>query len=436
MIPTPRLIGCFALGLLPLLASLWVPELRLLGWAYNGLVLAAAFADFLLTPSTGQVKVEREVSEVLSVGAWNPVKLLVENRTGRFLEVELNDEPPLPCEVRGLPARLDLEAGRERGLRYQVEPQARGQGEFLAVHLAFTGVLGLWRMQERRELHEDVRIYPDIRAVSRFDLLAVRNRLDEVGYKFFRIRGRGGDFERLREYRHGDEPRDIDWKATAKHEKLISREFTVERNQNVFILLDCGRSMLHESEGLTHLDRGLNAAVFLGYIALGQGDNVGLLAFSSQVERYLHPVRGKPAIQTILRTSYDLRARRVASDYGLACEEILKRQRKRSLLILVTHTLDEQHLVAIDRYIRPLTRNHLLLLVFLRDVSLARLASDLPGTDLEAFHVAAAGELLNSQAQRIAALREAGVLVLETLPEDLSHDLINEYLALKARHLL
>ncbi len=430
------MILLFLAGGIPFVLGIWIPSLSGVGYVYNGLILAAALADLMLTPRQKEIRVSREVSEVLSVGAENPVLLRVKNRARLPIEVELMDEPPIPNEIRGLPVTLKLLSHKEKIVRYHVEPKNRGHGRFEAVHLRYPSVFKLWNIHHRRILEQEVRIYPDIRAVARFDLLAVRNRLDEVGYKFFRIRGRGGDFERLREYRRGDEPRDIDWKATAKHERLISREFTVERNQNVMVVLDCGRSMLHEAEGLSHLDRGLNAAVFLSYIALGQGDNVGFMAFSNQIERYLSPVRGKPAIQSVLRNSYDLKPKRVASDYGLVCEEILRRQRKRALLILVTHTLDEQHLVAMERYVRTLTRNHLLLLVFLRDVSLSEMASKVPEHDIEAFQIAAAGELLKNQAQKIAELKESGVLILETLPDRLSADLINEYLALKAQHLL
>ena len=115
-----------------------------------------------------------------------------------------------------------------------------------------------------------MRIYPDIRTVRRFDLLARRNRLSEMGLKLWRLKGREGEFERLREYRVGDEIRHIDWRATSKHRKLISREFTTERNQNIVILLDCGRSMLNETDGISHLDRGLNASIAEGLAIEGE----------------------------------------------------------------------------------------------------------------------------------------------------------------------
>src|SRR5262249_1478096 len=153
--------------------------------------------------------------------------------------------------------------------------------------------------------------------VHGIELLARRNRAAESGLKLSRLRGRGSEFDRLREYRREDEFRHIDWKATARQQTLVSREYVVERNQNILIVIDAGRSMCNELEGITHLDRALNAAIVLSYVALRQGDNVGILAFSNQVERWVRPVRGTGGIQTIIRHTYDLAPRYEASDYRL-----------------------------------------------------------------------------------------------------------------------
>jgi len=289
---------------------------------------------------------------------------------------------------------------------------------------------------QQRPIETPVRIYPDIKAVARFELLARRNRLAEEGLKLWRLRGRGGEFERLREYRREDEPRHVDWKATAKYQQLVSREYTVERNQNVMFLLDCGRSMVNEAEGISHLDRGLNSAVMLSYIALSQGDNVAFLAFSNHIERFVGPVRGKLAVQRIIRAAFDLEARYEASDYSRALEEVMRRQRKRALVVLVTHALDEQHLASLAEYVRPLTANHVLLVALLRDVGLTALAQRPPAGDLETFQTAAAAEILATQARMVRQLRNWGVLVVETSPGELSAVIINQYLDLKARHLL
>lgn len=436
MIPTRRLLVLALLPALPLALSAFAAEWRAVGLALDALLVTLALADLLLTPSPEHVEAAREVGEVLSTGAPNLVRLRLKNRAAQAVELELTDEVPQPAEAAGLPLRLVLPPRQETVAAYHVVPRRRGQNHFAALHLRFSSRLGLWRRQQRRVLESPVRIYPDIRAVRRFDLLARRNDLEELGLKFRRLAGRQGEFERLREYRRGDELRHVDWKATAKRQRLVSRQYTVERNQNLLLLLDCGRTMANESGGLSHLDRGLNAAIILSYIALGQGDNVGLLAFSNRIELMAGPVRGKPSIQTLIRQTFDLQPRLEASDYGLACEELLRRQSKRALVLLLTHALDEHHLNAVGRYVKSITGPHLLVLVLLRDVALCELAGSVPEGEDEAFAAGAAAEMLNAQRRRVAALRDAGALVVETLPDQLAPVLINQYLDIKARHVL
>jgi uncharacterized protein (DUF58 family) len=296
--------------------------------------------------------------------------------------------------------------------------------------------LGLWMLHDERELVHPVRVYPDIRAVHGVELLARQNRLSEAGVRLSRLRGRGTDFERLREYRREDEYRSVDWKATARHHAPISREYSVERNQNVLFLLDCGRSMCNELDGVTHFDRALNAVILLSYVALRQGDTVGVLAFSNRVERWVAPVRGASAVQTLIRQTYELEPKYEATDYSLMVEELRRRHRKRSLVVVVTHALDEVHLAAISQHVRQIRRPHLVLAAFLRNVPLEERSNAVPATDLEAFQVAAAAELVSTQTDQIARLTKSGLLVLDVLPESLSPQLINRYLDVKARQLL
>lgn len=436
MTPRPRLLAGFAaIGVL-LIAGVWLPPLSRVGLVANAVLVALAVADLVFAVRPKRIEISREVSEVLSVGAANPVVLRVMSRASTPLEVEITDEPPVPGHNEGLPFMVTLLPQREVELTYHVYPGRRGANRFETVAFRYSSPLGLWLRSETRSLVDEVRIYPDIRTVRRFDLLAKRNRLSEMGLKLWRLRGKEGEFERLREYRREDEMRHIDWRATAKHQKLISREYTTERNQNIVVLLDCGRSMLNETEGISHLDRGLNAAIILSYIALGQGDNVSLTAFSNRIERYVGPVRGKIAIQSLIQKTYDLEPRHEASDYGLVCEDLLRRQKKRALVLLITYALDDQHLEAIGRYLRALISSHLFLCVLVKDLPLVGLAQRVPETDVEAYQVAAATEMLGAQERRLSALRASGIHATEVIPNELAAEVINQYLDVKARHLL
>ncbi|MEI7699796.1 MAG: DUF58 domain-containing protein [Planctomycetia bacterium] len=436
MIPSRRLVILAAVLLLPLLVSPLNRTVADLGLLLNAALAAVALLDLLISPSPDTVELHREISEVLSVAAANPAKIAIQNRSSFSLTITVHDDPGPLCEVDRLPQTVQLAPGKQAEIHYVVTPLRRGASEMPEVYLRFRSRLGLWTIQQIRPLKTPLRIYPDIRAVYRYELMARQNRPSEIGVRMVRMPGQGREFERLREYRHGDEIRQVDWKATSRQRQLISREFNVERNQNIVIMVDCGRFMRNEAHGVSLLDRALNSAIMLSYIALGQGDNVSLLAFSGKIERFVRPVRGKPGIQQILRSTYDIQASTTVSDYSLALEYLTTVQRKRALVVLITFVTDELQLRVIGDSLRLRSLPYLPLCVLLQDSGLRSLADRIPESDLDAFHTSAAAQILAGQAHQAALLRESGVMLLDTPPELLSERLINEYLSIKARNLM
>lgn len=442
----PLFLGVLLAGLpllAPALAAYWIPlsgetvaTLLFAGGVLNVGLLLLGLLDMLVSPRLSNVRVERSLSEVMSVGARNRITIFLTNTNRRELTVDFHDETPSPCATDGLPFSVTLVPLKQRYRVYHVTPQHRGQNHLGHIFLRARSLFGFWQMSDTRELYFPVRIYPDIQAVHGIELLARKNRLAEAGLKLSRLRGRGSEFDRLREYRREDELRHVDWKATARHNKLISREFVVERNQNILLVVDCGRSMCNVVDGVSHLDRALNAAIILSYVALRQGDNVGLLAVSNRVERWVRPVRGTGGVQSVIRQVYDLDPQYEATDYGLMVEELRRRYRKRSLVMLLTHAIDELHLAAISHHMRHMKSPHLVLGAFLRNVPLYNRMSTLPKNDLEAFQVASAAVILESQTRQIAEMSRNGLMALDVLPEDLSPQLVSMYLDIKARHLL
>lgn len=402
----------------------------------NLALVIVAGVDVLISGSPDDIEVEREVSEVLSVGTENPAKIVLRSKCRLSLHVTVHDDAGELCETQRLPQSATLAPWKEVTLTYVIVPLKRGAARLQAIHLRFPTLLRLWTRHHVRELETNVRIYPDIRAVYRYELMASRNRLAEIGVRVMRMPGQGREFERLREYRYGDELRHIDWKATARQRQLISREFNVERNQNIVLMVDCGRFMRNEHEGISYLDRALNSAIMLSYIALGQGDNVSLMAFSNRIERFVRPVRGKPGIQAILRSTYDIQASTKSADYNLALEYLSMVQRKRALVILITFVTDELQLSVIGESLQLRSLPYLPMCVLLQDVGLRKMADRIPNSDVDAFHTAAAAQILTGQAQQVAALRENGVMMVDTPPDLLTERLINEYLMIKMRNLM
>lgn len=436
MMPRLPLLFLFAAAMVPFaLGTVW-SEAGQAGILVCLGVFLLSLVDLVITPSLLAIEVHRDVNEVLSVGTPNSVKLWFTNRGPVSLLIHVHDEPPQPCHYTDLPFDIELIPNKHHYSIYHVEPLHRGKNRFRRVFLQMKSRLGLWTVYDERDIHQEVRIYPDIKAVHGVELLARRNRLAETGIRLSRLKGRGTEFDRLREYRRGDEFRSIDWKATSRHQELISREYVVEKNQNIIILIDCGRSMCNEAEGVTHFDRALNAAILLSYIALRQGDTVSLMACSNKVERWVPPIRGAGSIQKLIRQVYDLEPVYEASDYQLMSEQLQLRYRKRSLVVVLTHALDEVHLSHLSDSLRLMRWPHLVLSAFLRNVPLQNRMNAIPETDRDAFQIAAAADIVATQTTQIASLQKSGLLVLDTLPENLSVNLISRYLDIKARQLL
>ena len=234
----------------------------------------------------------------------------------------------------------------------------------------------------------------------------------------------------------GDDPRPIDWKSSARHEKLITRLYEVERSQSIVFLLDAGRWMTAEIEGLTRFDRFLNASLLLAQVASQRDDRVGAMVFDDRVRAFVPPSKGRACVERLLDAVLDVHPRLVESDYRRAFTELAARHRKRSLLVLFTDVLSrDQSRILIEECTRSAQR-HLPLVVTLRDVGLDRIADGVPANASAAYEQAAAEDALLERDQALAAMRAAGVHVVDVPPQHLAPAVVDRYLELKARMLL
>jgi len=409
-----------SLGMVPLVA-----------WAAAGLAVAlAATVDawwLRRQPSPG---CERELPAVLPLGPEVRVGLRLRAAGTRAQVVDLHDLHPGAWAVRGLPCTLRLQPAGESALEYAVTPDARGQFVFGGCHARLRSRWGLW--SQRRVLGEPstVRVYPNFAPLATMATLSVELASRNAGARLQRRRGEGTEFQELRDYRLGDSLRRIDWKATARRRRPISREYRDERNQQVVLLLDCGRRMLARDGATSHFDHVLNASLALAYIALRQDDAVGLLACTGTQQRWLPPQRGSGGMDMLLGAGYDLQAVAQPTDYLAAASALQARQQRRALVVVVTNVRDEDD-AELRAAVALLARRHLVLVASLREVALDQAAAE-PAESLErAVLGASAMHYLAERARTHAGLQAEGVSTLDVRPEQLSGALIETYLALK-----
>jgi uncharacterized protein (DUF58 family) len=392
-------------------------------------------ADALSVPGADQLNATRRSPARISLGARAEVEIRLDNRTPRRVRVRVTDDLP-PILRREGDDVLDawLPARREARVPYAVTALRRGDGVFGDLHLRIAGPLGLAWRQRRIPRADDVRVVPGVMEVKRYRLLGLRNRLREAGFRAVRQRGEGGSFESLREYVRGDDPRTVDWKASARRGNLIVRQFELERRQNVVIAIDAGRLMTQKVGERERLDYALTAALLLADVARVHDDAVGLLVFSDRVEAFIPPARN--SVSRLAEALGEVHARMVEPNYPAAFTYLSRQVRKRSLLVLFTDLIDPLASAAVVSQLSRAADRHLPLAVAIRNPDLEAVAALTATDEATVYRRAAAEELLQARAAALAAMQRAGVLVADTRPGDAVPAVVNRYLDVKRRGML
>jgi uncharacterized protein (DUF58 family) len=383
---------------------------------------------------------KRTVQKIASQGKRQKVEIEIVNHSKTSCVVAVRDD--LPESFVAEPNRFDTHlTGRSRlQFFYELTGLRRGRVLLECIHLMVGSPLKLWQGFYRLPIESIVDVYPDMKQIAEYDLLARTNRLNLMGLRRTRKIGQDNEFERLRDYAQDDNYKHIDWRASARRNKLTVRDFQSNQSQRILFLVDCGRMMTGTAGGISLLDHSLNAMLMLSYIALRQGDSVGMLSFSDRIHNFTPAKNGVKQINRLLNASYDQQARYVESRYDDAFLYLRSHCSKRSLVILVTNVIDEINSHQINQYLTSLTGRHLPLGVFLRDRELYSAveefeSSDQPGKK-QIYEAAAAVDVLNWRRQVIRDLRHQGALAMDLFPEELTSELINQYMQIKARHLL
>jgi uncharacterized protein (DUF58 family) len=434
VVPTRVLVWlCVA----PLVLSAFValePSLRKSVLLLDGALLGCALFDLLFC-LRGQLEIRRTAPDVLSLKRRNLVRLELSSRAGRRLHVQVQDDLFDGGHSPDLPVSGEIGARGQLTLSYHVEPSVRGAYTLGDHHLRYRSLFGLWQRQLRVSAQSPVRVYPDLKQLQAFDLLA----RDSREYSLVRVsRSKGGEseFARLRDQVPDDEHRSIDWKATARRQRLTVREYQLESNQNLLFMLDAGRMMTGVEAGLSRFDHALNASLMLAHVASRTGDRVGMLGFDQAVRVFVSPSAGPSATRRLIQAAYNLHPELVEPDYDRAFSYLSTRVRSRALVILFSHVIDGTVGDLLVRRVKALRATHLPLVVLFRDTDIEALAE--PGSRLapDSYTKAAAAEILKNQRAVAVDMRRAGALVLESDARTLTGKLVSRYLQLKARNLL
>jgi uncharacterized protein (DUF58 family) len=406
-----------------------------LSWLFSASLALVLVFDARFAYRKIVLDVVRTHNETMPLGVQNKITLEFTNNSDRGLLFDVFDFYPGEHRQEGLPATVELAGRQQAKIQYHITPSKRGLFSFEQAQVRVYSPLKFWCRYMRVGQKSSIRVYPNYAEVVRFGLLAADQKVSQMGIHKRRQRGDGTNFQQLREYRRGDRLNRIDWRASSRMGKLISREYQVEKDQQVVLMLDCGRKMRSIDGDISHFDQSLNAMLLLSYVALRQGDSVSVVTFGGE-ERWLPPSKAPNTVNRILNKVYDLEAQQTPSDYLSAAQRLKVLVRKRALVIILTNVRNEDN-TELKQAVQLLTKQHLVLVASLHEKCLDDVMEGDIANFSEALDYAAVAEYRLSHKKVIDDIKASShALFLDTSPANLPAYLVNEYLSIKSRSIL
>lgn len=404
--------------------------------AWDLFVLLLWIADLRRLPVPSALRATRTWAEALALGRPTTVTLTLEHAARTTLDVEIADSPSTALR-RDVPVvQLTVDPRRAGDATYEVRPLERGDTTLGPVTVRCTTPWRIATRWARVPLAQTVRVYPDFHAAEKHVLHLVRSQTLVAERRRARQHGTGREFERLRDWRDGDERRDICWTATARRGKLVTRLYRPERSQTVWILLDGSRLLRARAGDRTKLDAAVDAALALAHVAHASGNRVGLVTYGRRVAARLQPDRGARHLRRVLDVLSQARAEAVEGDHAAAAAALLGHQQRRALIVWLTDLAETAGVPDVIECASQMASRHLVLCAMLRQMDVAALAAATPSSPTDMYRVLAAQEVLDRRETLLRGLRRRGALALDLAPQEVASEMVQRYLAIKERSAL
>lgn len=424
------LVGLICLFILAYSLNVIFPVAKLLVLFFTVLLVL----DYLILFSRPGMDMRRNLRESFSNGDENKVELIVKNHYPFKIRAGVIDELPVQFQKRDFQINTEVRGGMEQTLVYTLRPVERGEYHFAGINAFVKSPLGFVVKRVRIEADQMVKVLPSYLSLRKFELLAHSNNLAEAGTKKIRKIGASLEFEQIKEYVTGDDIRSINWKATArKGGQLMVNNYTDERSQQVYCVIDKGRVMKMPFEGMTLLDYAINTTLIFSKVALIKQDRAGLITFDEGMGNFLPASRKAAQMGNILDILYNQETRFLESSYEKLHALIRTRVTQRSLIILFTNFESLSSLQRQLPYIRSIGKNHLVVVVFFENTELRSL-TETSADSVEALYIKTIAEKFVYEKKLIVKeLQQHGIFTILTAPKNLTVDTVNKYLELKAR---
>ena len=413
--------------------SFFIPPLQTIAVFLLLAILVVVLIDSILLYQKRGLYAERIIGRRLSNGDNNKIVLRIENDYHYKVVCTVIEELPMQFQERRWERELRLDAQAVHELVYYVKPQERGEYEFGYTNIYATGPLTVVKRRFKTSEPQTTKVYPSYVQMRRFQLLAIANKLNETGVKRMRRLGHSMEFEQIKEYVRGDDYRTINWKATARKGDLMVNNFTDERSQQIYCLVNKGRVMKMPFEGMTLLDYAINSSLVLSSVALQKQDKAGLITFGQNIDAFV-PADKKPTqINNILESLYKQQTNFLEPDLEKLFSVVRNRITQRSLLVLFTNFESFDSLERVLPSLKRLAHYHLLMVVFFDNTELKTLIES-KASRIEDIYIKTIGEKYRYEKQLIVKeLQKNGIVAVLSTPENLTINALNKYLELKTR---
>jgi uncharacterized protein (DUF58 family) len=414
--------------------SYFFPALYRIGGMVLLLLGIAILADALIIYSKRKgISAKRTAGDRFSMGDVNKVLITIKNDYGFQVMTSIIDELPVQFQERKWIKRARIAKDETYELEYTLRPLTRGEYIFNDINIFVHAPLRLVKRRYIFPAHQVVKVYPSYMQMRRYQLLAVSNRLQEAGVRKIRRLGHSMEFEQIKEYVRGDDYRTINWKATARKDSLMVNNYTDERSQQIYCLVNKGRVMKMPFGGMTLLDYAINATLVLSNVALVRQDKAGLISFEKNIDTFL-PADKKPTqMNLVLETLYRQQTEYLEPDFEKLFSVIRNRITNRSLLVLFTNFESLEGLQREMPALKKMARYHLLLVIFFENSELKSLIESNAKTIEDIYIKTIAEKFAFEKRQMVKELHKNGIPSILTTPENLTVNTINKYLELKTR---
>jgi uncharacterized protein (DUF58 family) len=438
-----RFFVALLIGLVWVVPAAWSPRLIAGMFVWDGLFLLLWLQDLLRLPKPGELELQRVWHSPPSLGVRSKVSVELHNFGRRPVFARVTDETSRALRREPPVVELAVPTGMSAITDYEILPAQRGDLPIGKLFVRYQSALRLAERWAVAETSASVRVLPNLEQAKQQTLYLIRTRQVAMERRRRRLRGLGREFESLREYRTGDEFRNISWTATARRSKLITRVFQVERSQTVWIVLDAGRLLREQivrggtsSLRLSKLDYAVDAALALAQVAMHSGDRVGLLAYGREIQQNRNAGRGAAHLHSIVESLALVHPEPYEADHGRAAHALLSEQHRRSLIVWITDLAETAGTPDVVEYALQMTRRHLILFAAVGQPDLNARVARRPESEEEMFRYIAAIEIVQRRELLLRRLRQRGVLAMELMPGALAASLVNRYLDIKDRSLI